>query len=81
MGVNEHTISLRFVSQMIISSYRRKIRTLYLYLFLIILLNCFPVIKDSSNDKNMSYPCRYRVPEVDLAFFDENHLYCEVFAG
>ena len=31
-GLNERTISPKFVSQMTISSYRRKIRTLYLYL-------------------------------------------------
>ena len=30
-GRNEYTISLRFVSQMFISSYRREIRILYLF--------------------------------------------------
>ena len=31
-GVSEHRVGLRFVSQMTISSYRCKIRTLYTYL-------------------------------------------------
>ena len=33
MAGDERTVSLRFVSQMTISSYRRKIRTVHLYLF------------------------------------------------
>ena len=32
-GVNERTVGLTFVCQMTLSSYRRKIRTLYLFTF------------------------------------------------
>ena len=39
--VNERTVGLRFVSQTTISSYRRKIRTLPFFPFILFFLFCF----------------------------------------